>query len=1134
VSNEVSQGFRLSPQQRQAWAARQAGAPAAARCAVRIEGPLRAATLEAALRQTVERHEILRTEFHSLPGMKFPVQVVGVASVSWEAVALRDVEAAEQQGIVAQLFGQTGPRGDEADGMDARVARVRASLLGLSDERHVLLLSLPALATDERALENLTAELSRRYAAGVGAGEEADDPVQYVQFSEWQNELLEDEADAEAGAGREFWRRQLSHGHAAPRLPFERPAAGAGFETASVAFELGSQVLRDAEAVTRAEDTTVESALLAGWHALLWHLLRHETMIVYRRFDGRKFDELHDAVGLYDAELPAPVTLEEGEESLAFSRLVHRVGDIVRDGERWQEYFPWPPGEGRGSFAYGFDYAEAARPHAVAGVIFTLAERRVGAARFKLKLRCTRHPDKLAAELQYDADLYERADVELLARQYAQLLGDALAAPRRAVSRLSVVGPDERRRVLEELNDTREEFPDGVCFHELFEAQAARSPETTAVVCEDERLTYGELNARANRLARHLRALGTGPESRVALLAERSAQTVVALLAVLKAGGAYVPLDSALPPARLASMLEDSGATVLIRERRPAGPGVDSVVAPSDSDALSNSADPITDARGVTVVCLDADAGAIAAGSAENLGIVAADHNLAYVIYTSGSTGRPKGVAVEHRQLSNYVHTIRQRLALPAPANYAIVSTFAADLGHTMTFPALASGGALHVISHERSADAPALADYFSRHEIDCLKIVPSHLAALLASDDAGRVLPRRRLVLGGEPAPPELAARVCRLAPACRVFNHYGPTETTVGVLTHEVAAPTGEVVTGGEPDSTTDEGGARETAARRTLPLGRAIANARVYLLDAELQPVPFGAPGELHVAGAPVARGYLNHAAATAEKFVPDPFAAEPGARLYRTGDVARFLPGGSLEFLGRRDHQVKIRGYRVELGEVETAVRRHAGVRECVVVARGVAGSDESGSDSANGERRIVAYVVAQRGQRPSVAELRAAVHGWLPEYMTPSAFVVLDKLPLTPNGKVDLRALPSPEETRAQPGREYVAPRTDLEDVLAGLWAEVLGCERVGVRDNFFELGGHSLLAMRITSRLREIFRVELQLRALFEATTVEDLARALTASEAKPGQFESVARVLKKIKGMSAAGVRETLQARKS
>jgi amino acid adenylation domain-containing protein len=1134
VSNEVSQGFRLSPQQKQAWAARQAGAPAAARCAVRIEGPLRAAPLEAALRQTVERHEILRTGFHSLPGMKFPVQVVGVASVSWEAISLRDAAAAEQQRIVDQLFAQTVPRGDETDADDARVARVRASLLGLSDERHVLLLSLPALAADEHALENLTAELARRYAAGVGAGEEADDPVQYVQFSEWQNELLEDEADAEAGAGREFWRRQLSHDHAAPRLPFEGRPAGAGFETASVAFELGARVLRDAEAAACAEDATVESALLAGWHALLWHLLRHETVVVCRRFDGRKFDELRAAVGIYDAELPIPVTLEEGEESLAFSRLVRRVGNIVRDGERWQEYFPWPSGEGRGSFAYGFDYAEASRPYAAGGVVFTLAERRGGASRFKLKLRCTRHPDKLAAELQYDAGLYECADVELLARRYARLLGDALGDPRRAVSRLNVVGADERRRVLEEFNDTREEFPGGVCFHELFEAQVARAPEATAVVCEDERLTYGELNARANRLAHHLRALGTEPESRVALLAERSTQTVVALLAVLKAGGAYVPLDAALPPARLASMLEDSGATVLIRERRA---GVDSEVASSEvassEVALSNSADLMTGARGVTVVCLDADAGAIAAGSAENPGVVAADHNLAYVIYTSGSTGRPKGVAVEHRQLSNYVHTIRQRLALPAPANYAIVSTFAADLGHTMTFPALASGGTLHVISQERSADAPALADYFSRHEIDCLKIVPSHLAALLASDDAGRVLPRRRLILGGEAAPPELAARVRRLAPACRVFNHYGPTETTVGVLTHEVAAPASEVVTGGgEPDSTTDEGGAREAAARRTLPLGRAIANARVYLLDAELQPVPFGAPGELHVAGAPVARGYLNHAAATAEKFVPDPFAAEPGARLYRTGDVARFLPDGNLEFLGRRDQQVKIRGYRVELGEVESAVRRHAGVRECVVVARGAVRSDESGSNSANGERRIVAYVVAQRGQRPGVAELRAAVHGWLPEYMTPSAFVVLDKLPLTPNGKVDLRALPSPEET--QSGREYVAPRTDLEDVLAGLWAEVLGCERVGVHDNFFELGGHSLLAMRITSRLREIFRVELQLRALFEATTVEDLARALTASEAKPGQFESVARVLKKIKGMSAAGVRETLQARKS
>jgi amino acid adenylation domain-containing protein len=1123
MMNEASQGFRLSPQQRQAWAAWQAGAPASACCAVHVEGALRAETLEAALRELVKRHEILRTGFPDVPGMKFPLQVINDGpAVAWESVDLKGVDAKGQQEFIGRLFEQSQGDDEGSRGDDARGACVRASLLELSDERHVLFLSLPALAADARTLENLTAELAVLYAARGG---DADDPVQYVQFSAWQNELLEDGADAEEG--RAFWGPDAT-GHAAARLPFELPSRGAGFKPARITFDLDARILREADELAEQQGATSESVLLAGWYGLLWHMLRQERVVVGRKFDGRKFEELRAALGLYDAELPVPAQLEEG---LAFGQLVRQVADRLRDGERWQEYFPWPSGATQNPCAFGFEYAEAARPQRADGAVFTLGEQRVCASRFKVKLRCVRRADRLAVELHYDASLFRRADIERLGAQYARLLGGALADPRAHVSRLRVLGDDEQRRLLEEFNDTRVDFNDDACFHQLFEAQAARTPDAAAVADERGALTYGELNRRANRLAHYLRSLGVGPESRVALLAERSTRTVVGVLSVLKAGGAYVPLDPALPPERLASMLRDSGATVLLRERQPDKSDEDLSGHPAPAHTTE---DLLVAANGgarsgATLVCFDADAGAIAAGSEENLRGGATAANLAYVIYTSGSTGQPKGVAIEHGQLTNYVHGVRRRLDLPAPASYAVVSTFAADLGHTMAFPALASGGTLHVISHEMSADAVALADYFTRHGIDCLKIVPSHLAALLAFEASGRILPRQRLILGGEAAPPALAATALRLAPGCRVFNHYGPTETTVGVLTHEVVNEAD-----GAGDNA-DESHAGASDAQRTLPIGRAIPNLRVYVLDADLRPVPFGAAGELYVAGAGLARGYLNHAAATADKFIPDPFSRGPGARLYRTGDMVRFLPEGPLEFLGRRDHQVKIRGYRIELGEVEMAVRRHAGVREAVVVARGADGADAAsgtGPGNASSERRIVAYVVAQRGQRPAVAELRAAVNEWLPEYMTPSAFVLLDKLPLTPNGKIDLRALPSPDDARPA-AAEYVAPRTDLEEVLSSIWAEVLEVERVGVHDNFFELGGHSLLAMRITSRLREIFRVELQLRVLFEATTVEELARAMTASETKPGQFESVAKVLKKIKGMSADGVRETLRARK-
>jgi amino acid adenylation domain-containing protein len=583
-------------------------------------------------------------------------------------------------------------------------------------------------------------------------------------------------------------------------------------------------------------------------------------------------------------------------------------------------------------------------------------------------------------------------------------------------------------------------------------------------------------------LARYLQRLGIGPEQRVALVLERSLETLVALLGVMKAGGAYVPLEPGYPPERLALMLADADA-VLTEQR-----------------LLERVAEQTT-----RVVCLDRIAEQITGESGANLTDELSSANLAYVIFTSGSTGQPKGVAIEHRQLANYLASIQDKLDLPANASYATVSTFAADLGHTMIFPALCAGGALHIISPERATDARALAEYFRREQIDCLKIVPSHLEALLSAEHPERVLPRQRLIVGGEASGCDWIAKLQVLAPDCRIFNHYGPTETTVGVLTYRVESVQIEPRVG-------------------TLPLGRPIANTQVYLLDADQQLVPLGTPGELHVGGANVARGYLNHPAQTAEKFIPNPFGEEVGARLYKTGDLARYLPDGRIQFLGRVDQQVKIRGYRIELGEIEVALEQQAEVREAVVLA----------SEDEPGNKRLVAYVVPAQKQVLTISELRRALSEKLPPYMLPAAFVMLDALPLTPNGKVDRRALPAPDEMRPDLTRTPVVPRTPLEEALAAMWTEVLRLDRIGVHDNFFELGGHSLLAMRILSRLRETFQVELPLRILFETTTIAQLAQALIAHEKTPGQTENIARVLKKIKGMSAEDVREALTARQA
>ena len=590
------------------------------------------------------------------------------------------------------------------------------------------------------------------------------------------------------------------------------------------------------------------------------------------------------------------------------------------------------------------------------------------------------------------------------------------------------------------------------CLHHLIEAQAARTPEHPAVAFEGQRLTYAELERRAGRLAAHLRRLGAGPDVPVGLLVERSAELVVAILGILKAGAAYVPMDPAYPGERLGFMLSDAGIALVVTQA-------------SLLDKLPRGA-----ARPVPLEEVDWDAAAAIAQSE-----VRAEH-LAYVIYTSGSTGRPKGVAIEHRNIVNYVNGVAERLRLEPGMHHATVSTIAADLGNTVLFPALATGGCLHVVSQARAASQALLSEYFARERIDVLKIVPSHLAALQSGGEPELVMPARRLILGGEAARLEWIERLRTLAPGCAIFNHYGPTETTVGVLTYPVEDPLPRTQTG-------------------TLPLGKPLPGSRIHLLGQDGRAVAPGEKGELCIGGAGVARGYLNRPELSAEKFVSDPFSAQPGARLYRSGDLARALPDGSIEFCGRLDHQVKIHGYRVELGEVEAALRSHGGVHDAVVLAR----------EDACGDRQLAAYVAAAGPQAPFYAEalspaaLRLFLAERLPAYMVPSAFVLMERLPLTANGKLDRQALAALPLESAAPAARYVAPRTDTEKALAAIWSELLEREPVGIHDDVFDLGAHSLMAMRALTRMRDALGVNLALRNLFERPTIAGLAEIIDA-----------------------------------
>ncbi|HEX2079919.1 MAG TPA: amino acid adenylation domain-containing protein, partial [Longimicrobium sp.] len=668
--------------------------------------------------------------------------------------------------------------------------------------------------------------------------------------------------------------------------------------------------------------------------------------------------------------------------------------------------------------------------------------------KFDLQLFAEERPQGLVLVIQYATDLFlPRTAQRMLGHLQALLHAFAADADQRAW-RVPLLAAEERA-LLAEWNRTDAGAPRWTVV-QRFEHWAARTPDAPAVVCEARALTYAEANAAANRLAHHLRSLGVGPDSRVGICLERGVDAIVTLLGVMKAGAAYVAADPAWPAERIAGTLADAGVSVLLTTR-------DLADAAGDHPAR--------------LVLLDEDASAISAHPETPpipCSLFPVPSQLAYVIYTSGSTGRPKGVMIEHRQLASYVDGVLARLELPEGASYATVSTLAADLGHTSVFPALCTGGALHVVTHERGADAEAFAELMRRAPVDVLKITPSHLAALLSAHDPAAVLPRRRLVLGGEASRAEWIDSIRAIAPELRILNHYGPTETTVGVLTHPVNPVTPSLHHSITPSPS------------GTLPLGRPLAGSRVYVLDAYGAEQPVGAPGELFIGGVGVGRGYLARPGMTAERFVPDPFAPEAGARMYRTGDRARRLADGAIEFLGRVDDQVKIRGFRVEPGEVEAALLACDGVRRATVVAR----PDPSGG------RRLVAYVVGEEMAPPAV--LRDALRRTLPDYMVPSFIVPMEALPLTPNGKVDRRALPEPEP--AADAEAYVAPRTPAEEVMAGIWAEVLRAERVGAEDDFFALGGHSLLATRVASRIREVFHCELPLRALFEHSRLAALA----------------------------------------
>jgi amino acid adenylation domain-containing protein len=1028
-SSNTLAGFRLSPHQERVWREQQThgvNAPFRAQCVLRLQGTLSASIIEKALQMVVSRHEILRTSFFRPAGVTTPFQViVEHADFHLDVDDFSKKAASEQEQKLQERCAAEMLRNLNWE----KAPALHAVLVKHAQEEHALILTLPSLLCDARSLRNLVNDFGRCLAAVQQNSKPADEPLRYVQFSEWQNELLETE-DENSRKARSYWDQVKI---AAPSLPFERKASEA-FAPAHVRVALPDRTIEKTRQA--AANVPPSTFFLACWYTLLWRITGRQDATIGVLSDGREYDELADALGLFARRIPAPCRFDG---NFRFFEVLQLLQKSLPESMECQDYFP----AGKIELPLAFDYEEWSGGDGGDKIKLKVEEVYSCVDRFRLKLVTREMGERgLQAELHYDPSCFEPETIERLGRQFAVLLASALENPAARVSELPLMSSEEQETLLGGWNQTKADYP-ALCLHQWFEEQAAKTPEARAVCCGEKTLTYAELNAKANQLAQMLRRAGVGPDALVGLLLDRSVELITGLLAILKAGGAYVPLNPGTPAARLEQQLAGAKAVVTL-------------------SALRSQLPPFAG----TVLCFDEDRDAIAQQSPSNLSSVTTPEHLVYVLYTSGSTGVPKGVAVRHRNLVNYTQFIVRKLGLEKNPglHFATVSTLAADLGNTCIFPALVGGGCLHVIPYETSTDAARLADYVAKYPIDVLKIVPSHLSALMTAAEGKPILPRRNLITGGEALKPELVEQIKQSGATCTLLNHYGPTETTIGSLTFDV-----------------DEYPQVSRWSEWTVPIGRPIANTRVYVLDDDRRPVPVGTPGELYIAGAGVTAGYWQQPERTGERFVPEPFVSDAKAQMYRTGDRVRQLPNGAIEFLGRADDQVKIRGFRIELGEIEAVLSEHTGVRQAVVVAR----------EQENGEKRLVAYVVAKTRPAPNGETLAEHLLKKLPDYMVPAAWVMLEELPRNANGKVDRQALPAPEEAR---GVEYVAPRTAVEEVVAGMWAELLKLERVGVHEDLFRLGAHSLLATQVVSRVRRVFQVEIPLRALFETPTVAGLA----------------------------------------
>ena len=1010
---------------------------------VRIKGRLDLDLLKQSLGYIVERHESLRTIF-TTPELKATVDSKPRQLVAERLeIPLQVTDVSGAPGGAPEASARVIALAEAQRPFDVRMGPLlRASLVKLDERDHVLLLTLHRIISDETSMEVLFRDLWECYKAH--ANEERPKlsplPIQFADYALWQRnsmdcDLLKDQT--------RYWQTKLHGSPAVIDLPTDRPRpAVQSWRGAVTRLVLNDDTVSRVRALASSENATPGMILLAVFQILLSRYSGQDEVVVGNRFENRDGEELKDLVGPIGGVLPLRtdlsgnpsfrevlahvrnVTLEaQSHRALPFEKLVEEL-----NLERSLSYAPVF------QVALNVKSFPVSMPD-IAGLTLEEFDFDPGTARLDITLDFTERPDHLDCRFEYNSDLFDRETMDRICGHFRQLLQAVVANPDQRVFELPLLTQDEQRQILVEWNNTKATFEIDKNVQQLFECQVNHTPNAVAVEFEQTCLTYADLNRKANQLAHYLKERGVGPDVVTGIFLDRSLDMVVAVLAVLKAGAAYLPLDISYPLERLSFIVNDAGVPILITQER----------------LLSRL--PQCESE---IICLDRRDTDITRQSANNPVVQTTRENLAYVIYTSGSTGKPKGVQLTQSALVNLLTAMRERIS--ADDVLLSVTTLSFDIATLEICLPLTTSARLVIASKEATVDGRELIQLMKTSGATVMQATPATWQMLIEFGWKGNE--RLTIICGGEALSRDLAEQL--LARSKVLWNQYGPTETTIYSTASEISLNSKEIT------------------------IGRPIANTQTYILDSQMQPVPIGVVGELYIGGEGVARGYLHRPELTGERFVPNPFSEHPGARIYKTGDLARYLRDGNIEFLGRMDHQVKLRGFRIELGEIESVLSQLESVKQSVVVAR----------EDQPGNKQLVAYVVPA-SPAPNSGDLRKFLQQSLPEYMVPAAFVILDALPRTPNGKIDRRALPAPSDVNRDSQKTRLAPRDDLEIQLVNIWSGILGTNGIGVRDNFFDLGGHSLLAARLFAQIENRFGIHLPLATLFQSPTVEQLANVM-------------------------------------